>query len=206
MDDVTWMRHFVATGDVPPSTAGFASNYKVARNQENLAYALRVQRARISNMHDIFTLIMCAQRRGNHPLFCLTNRDVLRKIFSFLRPADWSDEATAAEAATKRRRKMSSLLEPRSPAWVAKAAKEFEEELTPLRMEKERDDCFLRDWHENEDRLAQNIQKWKKQIAEAQHLLDTSPERLVAQQEKFKVSSQKYEQQLAAFREKYKDF
>jgi hypothetical protein len=84
IDKVIWMRHFLATGG--NALAGRVDYLEGPSCAAPLAYALRVQRARISNMHDIFTLIMCAQRRGNHPLFCRTNRDVLRKIFSFLRP------------------------------------------------------------------------------------------------------------------------
>jgi hypothetical protein len=190
-------------------------------------------------MRDIFSLMMCAHRRGNHPLFCYTNRDVLRKIFSFLHPADWTDDAreeqavvAAEQGAKKRRRKLSTALEPQNPTWVHTAVADFKANLQKQFQAKETAKSELANWdqsvkklHHNvdfwqttmerdvahfqaeiqklQDRIVQTTQLHQKLIAENNHLIATSDARRIAQTELAEKSERAFQQQFAPFLQKY---
>jgi hypothetical protein len=70
---------------------------KTRNHQLELAYTLRFQKVRIAIMHDVFTLITCAARRGES-YWAVIGRDVRNLIFSLLSPRDWMhDQPTADE-------------------------------------------------------------------------------------------------------------
>jgi hypothetical protein len=102
-----------------------------------LAYAIRLQRARVNTMHTIFTILTCASifgatkekpRRRQHPAWGFLNRDARHYIFSLLEPHHWLQAAESPGGLDgpdekKRRRTLSSKIEPENPVWATRIVK-----------------------------------------------------------------------------------